>query len=111
VGHGYRRSHGTFTTIDFPSAIFTFVGGANPEGASVGEYIDTSNVAHSFLLSNGVFTSFDPPETGPNGSDATGINPGGVIVGIYVDSANVVHGFIRTALSDESWPSRLTRFS
>jgi hypothetical protein len=51
-------------------------------------------VGHSFLLSNGVFTSFDPP--GAIFSDAAGINPGGIIVGIYVDSANAVHGFIRT---------------
>src|SRR5580704_12292309 len=31
VEHGYLRSHGTFTTIDFPGAIFTFVGAGNPE--------------------------------------------------------------------------------
>ena len=82
----------TYTTID---SIFTFVGGSNPEGDSVGEYIDTAGVAHSFLLSNGVFTSFDPPGTGPNGSDATGINPGGVIVGLFADGSGAVHGFIR----------------
>jgi hypothetical protein len=96
VGHGYLRSHGTFTTIDFPGGIFTLVGGSNPEGDSVGEYIDTAGVAHCFLLSNGVFTSFDPPGTGPNGSDATGINPGGVIVGLFADASGALHGFIRT---------------
>jgi hypothetical protein len=66
-----------------------------PRATAVGEYIDTAGVAHSFLLSNGVFTSFDPPGTGPNGSDATGINPGGVIVGLFVDASGAVHGFIR----------------
>ena len=95
VGHGYLRYQGTFTTIDFPGASFTFVGGANPEGDCVGEEV-TAGVAHSFVLSNGVFTSFDPPGTGPFGSDAAGINPGGVIVGVYLDSANAEHGFIRT---------------
>jgi hypothetical protein len=63
---------------------------------SVREYIDTADIAHSFLLSNGVFTSFDPPGTGPNGSDAAGINPGGVIVGLFADALGAVHGFIRT---------------
>jgi len=95
VGHGYLRYHGTFTTIDFPGATFTFAGGGNPEGDIIGLYT-AAGVNHSFLLSNGAFTSFDPPGTGPNGSDASGINPGGVIVGLYFDSAGVLHGFIRT---------------
>lgn len=63
IGHGYELYHGTFTTIDYPGAVFTFVGGANPEGDSVGTYQDTSLAFHSFLLRNGVFTSFDPPGT------------------------------------------------
>lgn len=60
----------------------------------VGLYNDTAGVSHGFLLSNGVFASFDFP--GAILTDAAGINPGGIIVGVYVDSANVVHGFIRT---------------
>jgi probable HAF family extracellular repeat protein len=88
------RYHGTFTTIDFPGATFTFAGGNNPEGEVVGAYTDTTNVTHAFLLSNGVFTSFDPP--GAVFSDAAGINPGGVAVGVYLDSAFVEHGFVRT---------------
>jgi hypothetical protein len=86
----------TYATIDFPGSILTFAGGSNPEGDIVGEYIDTADIAHSFLLSNGVFTSFDPHGTGPNGSDAAGINPGGVIVGLFADALGAVHGFIRT---------------
>lgn len=96
MGHGYIRSHGTFTTIDFPGSIFTFVGAGNPQGDCVGEYIDTANIPHSFLLSNGQFTSFDPPGTGPLGSDAAGINPSGVIVGLYFDTSKNLHGYIRT---------------
>ena len=95
VGHGYLRYHGTFTTIDFPGATFTFAGGGNPEGDIIGLYT-AAGVNHSFLLSNGAFTSFDPPGTGPLGSDAAGVNPGGVIVGLYFDSLGVLHGFIRT---------------
>jgi hypothetical protein len=61
VGHGYLRYHGTFTTIDFPGAIFTFTGAGNPKGDIVGLYTDSGGVNHAFLLSNGVFTSFDFP--------------------------------------------------
>jgi uncharacterized membrane protein len=86
--------HGTFTTIDFPNAVFTFAGAGNPEGAIVGEYVDTAGVTHAFLLANGVFTSFDFPAA--VATDAAGINPPGIIVGIYVDAAGAVHGFIRT---------------
>jgi len=57
--------------------------------------MDSANVFHSFLLSNGVFMSFDPPGT-VGFSDASGIDPGGVIVGIYFDSAGAEHGYIRT---------------
>lgn len=93
VGHGYELNHGTYTTIDFPGASFTFVGGANSNGESVGEEV-TAGVAHSFLLANGAFTSFDPP--GAVLSDASGINPSGVIVGLFIDSGGVEHGYIRT---------------
>jgi hypothetical protein len=71
----------------FPWATFTFAGANNP-------YTDTAAVNHGFLLSRGVFTSFDFP--GAIFTDAAGVNPGGIIVGVYVDSTNVVHGFIRT---------------
>jgi hypothetical protein len=58
----------------------------------VGLYTDTSNVTHSFLMSDGVYTGFDPP----GASDAGGINGRGIIIiGFYLDSANVAHGYIR----------------
>jgi len=66
----------------------------NPEGDIIGAYTDSANVPHAFLLSNGVFTSFDHP--GATLSDASGINPGVTIVCIYVDSVNKTLGFIRT---------------
>jgi hypothetical protein len=95
VGHGYLRDkNGTFTTIDFPGSTSTFGGYINAEGSIVGAYT-AAGVLHSFLLSNGTFTSFDPP--GAVGfSDATGINPSGVIVGLFFDSAGNAHGYIRT---------------
>lgn len=48
-------------------------------------YTDISNIAHSFLLSLGVYTSFDPPEA--TLSEASGINGSGLIIGVYVDFA------------------------
>ena len=92
---GYLLYHRTFVTIDFPGGIFTFVGGNNPSGDIVGEYVDASDVGHSYLLSHGVYTSFDPPGAF-FASGASGINPGGVIVGIFIDSSGFEHGYIRT---------------
>jgi hypothetical protein len=83
-----------FATIQFPGAPITVVnGGPNPEGTSVGSYVDTAGVTHGFTLSkNGTLTSFDPP-----GSVATTpdfIDPQGTIVGGYVDAGGTNHGFI-----------------
>lgn len=97
--HGYLLKNGTYTTIDFPGALYgTFAGGANPENDVAGAYNYTSSCTadcgHAFVLSNGVYTSFDYP--GATFSEGTGINPAGVIVGLFGDSSNNVHGFIRT---------------
>ena len=83
-----------FTTVQFPGATITVVnGGPNPEGTSVGSYVDTSGITHGFTLNKkGTFTSFDPP-----GSVATTpdfIDPQGTIVGGYVDAGGTNHGFI-----------------
>ena len=77
----------------FPGSTFTFVGGGNFEGDSVGEYNDQADVGHGFLLKGGVYTSLDVP--GATGTTATGINPAGIIVGAYFDAAGQEHGFIR----------------
>lgn len=84
----------TYKTIDFPGATATFLlGGPNPQGTSVGNYIDTAGVFHGFTLdSRGAFTSFDPPAstlTTPNF-----ISPEGIVVGAYNDTAGVSHGFV-----------------
>lgn len=86
---------GTFTTIDFPGSTSTFGGYINAEGGIVGAYT-AAGVTHSFLLSNGIFTSFDPP--GAVGfSDAAGINPSGVIVACFSTLRANAHGYIRTS--------------
>ncbi len=97
--HGYILDKGTYTTIDFPGALYgTFAGGGNPENDVVGIYnfssSCTANCNHAYQLSGGVYTSFDYP--GAIFSEATGINPGGVIVGLFEDSSGNFHGFVRT---------------
>lgn len=83
----------SYTTIDFPGAILTVLnGGPNPEGASIGAYIDSSEVTHGFVLKKGVFTSFDPP--GSTSTIPSWISPQGVIVGEYSDASGANHGFV-----------------
>ncbi|GLQ89023.1 hypothetical protein [Dyella flagellata] len=90
---GYLLYHGSYATISYPGAAFTFAGGANAPGDVVGVYTDAAGVSHGFLF-NGAYTSFDYP--GASFTEATGINPSGVIVGLWINSAGVVNGFIRT---------------
>jgi hypothetical protein len=104
LNHGYLLFLRKYTTIDFPGA----TGGTSPSGGNVendivGTYNETSPASscgagceHSFLLHNGVFTSFDYPEAGVQDTFANGINALGEIVGGFLDSSGAEHGFIRT---------------
>src|SRR4029077_18204613 len=49
--HGYQRNAGKFTTIDFPTATFTFAGANDFESDIVGDWGDTAGNVHGFLLS------------------------------------------------------------
>jgi hypothetical protein len=86
----------TYKQVDVPftGAILTeLVGGPNPQGTSVGTWLDTGGVFHGFsLTAKGVFASFDPP--GSTLTTPAFINPQGVIVGLYLDLTSVSHGFI-----------------
>jgi uncharacterized membrane protein len=85
-------SGATFTTIDFPGAVYTLATDINKTGEIVGRYIDTAGINHGFLLSNGSFSSIDFP--GATGfTRALGINSGGDIVGDYF-IGNVEHGYL-----------------
>jgi hypothetical protein len=46
------------------------------------------------VMSDGVFTSIDPP--GAIITIAIGINDFGHIVGVYADATGAAHGFLRT---------------
>jgi hypothetical protein len=110
VWHGCLRApDGTFTRFDPPDAgtvpgsfqgtypaIFS---GINPEGATVGEYIDENYVIHAYLrAADGSITEFDDPNAGTGffqGSGTSGINPAGEINGWYIDENYVFHGYLR----------------
>lgn len=85
----------SFTTIDYPGAVYTVAYGINPAGDIVGGYIDTLGHEHGFALRNGNFISFDWP--GSTWTEGWGINPRGDIVGQYgwsENGFNTVHGFL-----------------
>jgi len=85
--HGFLRSaDGTFTTIDYPGALFTVASGINSEGAIAGWYA-MANVPgplterHGFLLRDGVFIAVDPP--GSVFTNPLGVNSEGDVVGRF----------------------------
>jgi uncharacterized membrane protein len=49
VFHGFLRTSGGYTSIDFPAATASHAQGINPGGAIVGMYTDTNKVTHGFL--------------------------------------------------------------
>ncbi|HTG59385.1 MAG TPA: hypothetical protein VMG63_08260 [Terriglobia bacterium] len=108
VRHGFLLRDGKFMTIDNPDGgdgppgplgnQGTTLYDINASGDITGRYIDSNNIAHSFLLRHGVFYPVDPPDAGTapgQGTQADGINESGDIVGAYVDSDFIDHGFLR----------------
>jgi len=87
--HGFLESGGSFTTIDFPGAQWTYVTGINDGGQVVGTcympakdyYGDITYVPHGFLESGGSFTTIDVPYA--TTTLANGINDDGQVVGEY----------------------------
>jgi uncharacterized membrane protein len=108
VTHGFvivqadDDDHATFTTIDVPGALATFVVDINNAGDMVGRYCPDQSCAGSvgptgnwrgFLLSDGEVTSIEYP--GAFHTNATGINARGDIVGRYRNSTTGgFHGYL-----------------
>jgi uncharacterized membrane protein len=103
--HMFVLSNGTFTPIpDVPDSYETAHvedGGLNNLGDLASNYCSgkpcsegTIGNPHGFLLSNGVYTTFDYP--GSTWTIAFGINSPDIVVGAYLDSNGMVHGYIRT---------------
>ena len=81
----------SFTTIDFPGAVFTDCVGINRFGDIVGHYVDAAGVDHGYLLRRGNYTTIDFP--GSNGGHVHDINSSGAIVGLYI-LAKRYNGFV-----------------
>ena len=99
VLHGFILTNGKYTTIDYPGASGTLLGGMSPLGDSVGNYcVDVDcTTTHSFKRSwKGEFTAFDPPAA----SESTGetVNLTGDIVGgywtAYPEASTTEHGYL-----------------
>src|SRR2546422_944300 len=84
----------TFTPIDVPNATRTDAWGINPAGEITGSYTDAGGKDHPYLLSNGSFTTLDPPFDF-SASLTHGITPSGnKIVGCYFDLAGTMHSLL-----------------
>ena len=88
-------SHGTYTILNFPGAVYTDAISINDKGQVTGYYqtSSTTDPQHAFVYSNGQYTSIDPP----GGVDplAFSINNSGQVAGYYF-SNNTDHGFVAT---------------
>jgi hypothetical protein len=86
-------SGGTYTSFDFPGAVYTVPYGINDSGDIVGLYCTTTECisngegGQGFLLSQGVFTTIAIP--GEVSTYAVGINNNGVVSLFYVDAAGL----------------------
>lgn len=91
-----KVEHWSFTTIDYPDAIFTGGLDINAVGDIVGRYVSLDGNMHGYVRSkHGEFTSVDFP--GAVLTVAMGINDRGDIVGTYrlpTDSQSARHGFL-----------------
>ncbi|HEX3503105.1 MAG TPA: FecR domain-containing protein [Xanthobacteraceae bacterium] len=99
----YNSSNGTFTEINDPFTINPneLEDGPNPSGVYAindagqvtGYYLDSFQIKHGFLYSNGTYTNIDDPSAGFEGTFPTVINNNGEIAGFYYDNNNLIHGF------------------
>jgi uncharacterized membrane protein len=103
--HIFILSNGSFTAVpDVPEAFETAVieaGGLNSNGDIVTQYcsakpcgLGSVGDVHGFLLSGGVYTTFDYP--GAALTMAFGLNSYRAVVGGYQDSNGAYHGYLRT---------------
>jgi uncharacterized membrane protein len=86
----------TFTTLDYPGAVFSAATEINNSEQITGWYIDTAGTYHGFLLGSGSFNSIDFP--GAAHTSALGLNANGDVVGAYnlkeVGLSKDVHGYL-----------------
>jgi len=89
--HGFLLSGGTFTSINFPGALYTEPWRINDLGEILGGYLSPDGTFHLFVLSNGSFTSVPGPpaavETAFGVTFIGGLNNSGVIASDYCSQA------------------------
>jgi uncharacterized membrane protein len=83
--------HLTPQLIDVPGSNWTEALGINNHGDVVGDYGDSLNQLHGFVMQNGTMRTIDPP--GSLATIASKINDAGAIVGYFFDGTTV-HGFL-----------------
>jgi hypothetical protein len=93
----------SFSSVNYPGAVFTVPQGINPGGDIVGLYGDSAGITHGFVLRKGEEPAgIDYPDSQAGGhviyTDARGISPGGDIVGFYFvqgeDPSVAAHGYM-----------------
>ena len=87
---GFSLSGGTYTSLNYPGALYTYAYGINDAGTIVG-YYEKDGTTSGFSLSGGTYTSLNYP--GASYTFAQGINDAGTIVGYYWDAGGRAHGF------------------
>ncbi|MGO9197264.1 MAG: hypothetical protein ACLQK4_09060 [Acidimicrobiales bacterium] len=91
--------HFKFKTFDVPKSIYTDILGVNDSGVMVGQYIDTSLVAHGFIvMKDGHIITVDVK--GAYGTGIQSVNGKGTAVGWWTQSLGdgkyLSHGFTRS---------------
>jgi hypothetical protein len=82
VYHGFLKEYGTYTTIDFPGAPYTFLDGLNNSGVVQGQIYDAASAAEGFVAtSGGLFAIVIYP--GEQNTVLVGINDRGDVCGSY----------------------------
>jgi len=82
VYHGFIKEYGTYTVVDFPGAVDSYLDGINDGGVIQGQIFDTQFFAHGFTgTSGGVFTITDYPL--PDMTAIVGIDDAGDLCGAY----------------------------
>jgi hypothetical protein len=94
VTQGFTLIDGTYTSLNYPGADYTFAFDVNNEGDIVDSYASPdSNGSQCYLLSGGTYTSISVP--GAAWTEGIAINDAGVIVGYYGTSgSSVIQGFV-----------------
>ena len=96
--HGFVRSaNDTYTTLDYPGALYTFPWGINDAGLISGTYINDNDplyTRHGFIRAQGTFTTIDYP--GAMTTNVIGTNNFGHVVGSH-GQVNGLHGFVASA--------------